>query len=199
MTLEEDSTTDDEDGSSLDELSTDEEDSTGFVSLLLDSTGLSELDDSSVFTELEDASVLFELEETSVFAELEDKTFLELEDISPLPLLLDSTLPELDENFPSLEELPPTAFSLDEDSLSLLDVNNKADPSLLSTTSSEVLDVISSTGLVEDSVSPPHPTNDMHVAPANRQRMIALKAEKRLGRERRIWVVILLILNKLLF
>jgi hypothetical protein len=116
-----------------------------------------------------------------------------------LSLLLDSTFPELDEDFSLLEELQPTAFSLDEDSLSLLDVNNKADPSLLSTTPSEELDVISSTGLVEDSVSPPHPTNDMHVAPASRQRMIVLKAEKRLGREGRIWVVILLILNKLLF
>jgi hypothetical protein len=116
-----------------------------------------------------------------------------------LPLLLDSTLPELDEDFSPLEELPSIAFSLDEDSLSLLDVNNKADPSLLSTTSLEVLDVISSTGLVEDSVSPPHPTNDMHVAPASRQRMIVLKAEKRHRRVITHVVVILLTLHTLLF
>ncbi|WP_073321403.1 hypothetical protein [Fibrobacter sp. UWOV1] len=140
-----------------------------------------------------------ELEESSTFAELLPAAPSLDDDFSPLSLLLDSTFPELDEFFPSLEELTSIAFSLDEDSLSLLDVNNKADPSLLSTTSLEVLDVISSTGLVEDSVSPPHPTNDMHVAPASRQRMIVLKAEKRLGRERWIWVVILLILNKLLF
>jgi hypothetical protein len=169
------------------------------LSELDDSSGIFELEDSSVLVELDEASILVELEETSVFAELDDSTFWELEDLSPLPLLLDSTLPELDEDFSPLEELTSIAFSLDEDSLSLLDVNNKADPSLLSTTPSEVLDVISSTGLVEDSVSPPHPTNDMHVTPASRQRMIVLKAEKRLGREGRIWVVILLILNKLLF
>ena len=176
MTLEEDSFMDDEDDFLLDELSTDEEDSDTLEELFSD-------EDDSATTSEELLSAAFSLNE----------------DFSPLSLLLDSTLPELDEDFSPLEELTSITFSLDEDSLSLLDVNNKADPSLLSTTSLEVLDVISSMGLVEDSVSPPHPTNDMHVAPASRQRMIVLKAEKRLGRERWIWVVILLILNKLLF
>lgn len=106
-----------------DELISDEEDSTGFVSLLLDSTSLSELDDSSgvlelddssVLAELEDSLFLVELEETSASDERDDSTFVELEDLSSL-LLLDSTFPELDEAFPSLEELPLTAFSLDED------------------------------------------------------------------------------------
>ncbi len=110
-TLEEDSTTDDEDGSSLDELSTDEEDSVTLEELF------SEEDDPATTSE----------ELLPAAPSLDD-------DFSPLPLLLDSTFPELDEFFPSLEELPSTAFSLDEDSLSLLDVNNKADPSLLSTT-----------------------------------------------------------------
>ncbi|MDY6386846.1 MAG: hypothetical protein SPL21_05155 [Fibrobacter sp.] len=106
---------DDSSGLILDELISDEEDSAGFVSLLLDSTGLSELDDLSSIFELEDSSVFTELDDPSVFAELEDSTFRELDDFSSLPLLLDSTFPELDEAFPSLEELPPTAFSLDED------------------------------------------------------------------------------------
>jgi hypothetical protein len=79
---------------------------------------------------------------------------------------------------------------LEEDPCSLLDVNKNAYPSLLSITSSELLDVISPIGLVEDSVSPPHPTNDMHADPASRQRMIALKAEKRRKQEGRVWVVI---------
>jgi hypothetical protein len=93
---------DDEDsaGFTLDELSTDEDDSIGFVSLLLDSTGLSELDDSSgifelddssVFTELEDPSVLIELEEMSFFSELDDSA--ELDD--------SSTVTELDTPDPS--------------------------------------------------------------------------------------------------
>ena len=87
------------------ELLSDEDVSTGFVSLLLVSMDLPELDDSFVFAELE---------ETSAFDELDDSIFLELEDFSPLPLL-DSTFPELDEVFSLLEELPSTAFSLDED------------------------------------------------------------------------------------
>ncbi|MBO7414111.1 MAG: hypothetical protein J6U20_10720 [Fibrobacter sp.] len=103
---------DDSSGFTLEELISDEDD---FSLLLLDSTGLSELDDSSVFTELEDSLFLVELEEASAFDELDDSIFLELEDFSPLPLLLDPTFPELDEAFPSLEELPSTAFSLDED------------------------------------------------------------------------------------
>ena len=74
---------------SLDELLSDEDVSTGFVSLLLVSTCLLELDDSSVFTELEDSLFLVELEETSAFDELDDSIFLELEDFSPLPLLDD--------------------------------------------------------------------------------------------------------------
>ena len=91
-TLEEDSTTDDEDGSSLDELSTDEENSATLEELF------SEEDDSATTSE----------ELLPAAPSLDD-------DFSPLPLLLDSTFPELDEVFPSLEELPPTAFSLDED------------------------------------------------------------------------------------
>ncbi|MDY6283641.1 MAG: hypothetical protein SPL19_05480 [Fibrobacter sp.] len=112
---------DDSSGLILDELISDEEDSAGFVSLLLDSTGLSELDDLSSIFELEDSSVFTELDAPSVFAELEDKTFLELDEFSPSSLLLDSTLPELDEAFPSLEELPSTAFSLDEDPSNIAD------------------------------------------------------------------------------
>ena len=91
-TLEEDSTTDDEDGSSLDELSTDEEDSAMLEELF------SEDDDPATTSE----------ELLPAAPSLDD-------DFSPLPLLLDSTFPELDEAFPSLEELPSTAFSLDED------------------------------------------------------------------------------------
>ncbi len=90
--LEENSTTDDEDGTSLDELSTDEEDSATLEELFSDE------DDSATTSE----------ELLPAAPSLDD-------DFSPLPLLLDSTLPELDEAFPSLEELPPTAFSLDED------------------------------------------------------------------------------------
>jgi hypothetical protein len=126
----------------------------------------------------------------------------------------DSALSEEDDSATTSEELLTAATSLEEDCTllldsfgaileedpcSLLDVNKNAYPSLLSITSSELLDVISPMGLVEDSVSLPHPTNDMHAAPASRQRMIALKAENRLERERRIWVVILLILHALLF
>jgi hypothetical protein len=126
----------------------------------------------------------------------------------------DSALSEEDDSATTSEELLTAATSLEEDCTllldsfgvileedpcSLLDVNKNAYPSLLSITSSELLDVISPMGLVEDSVSLPHPTNDMHAAPASRQRMIALKAENRLGRERRIWVAILLILHALLF
>jgi hypothetical protein len=78
--------TDDEDsvGFTLDELSTDDDDSIGFVSLLLDSTGLSELDDSSGIFELEDSSVLVELEEPSFFIELDDSsTVTELDTPDP--------------------------------------------------------------------------------------------------------------------
>lgn len=90
--LEEDSTTDDEDGTSLDELLTDEEDSATLEELF------SEEDDPATTSE-----------ELLPAAPSLD------EDFSPLPLLLDSTFPELDEAFPSLEELPSTAFSFDED------------------------------------------------------------------------------------
>jgi hypothetical protein len=91
-TLEEDSTTDDEDGTSLDELSTDEEDSATLE---------------EPFSEEDDPTTTSE-ELLPAAPSLDD-------DFSPLPLLLDSTFPELDEAFPSLEELPSTAFSLDED------------------------------------------------------------------------------------
>ncbi|MCQ2063405.1 MAG: hypothetical protein MJY99_08745 [Fibrobacter sp.] len=96
--LEEDSTTDDEDGTSLDELLTDEEDSATLKELF------SEEDDPTTTSE----------ELLPAAPSLDD-------DFSPLPLLLDSTLPELDEDFSSLEELPSTAFSLDEDSFGSAD------------------------------------------------------------------------------
>ena len=195
-TFEEDSTTDDEDGSSLDELSTDEEDSSMLEELVseedifsansvsielledvaeLEDTGLSEEDDSATISKelltaatslKEDCTLLLDSFVTTLEEDPFDSLWVTLDD----ELLSGSTLLELDENFP-----------------------------IPSITSSELLDVISPIGLVEDSVSPPHPTNDMHAAPASRQRMIALKAEKRLGQERRIWVVILLILHALLF
>ena len=93
FTLDELSDDDDSAGFTLEELISDEDD---FALLLLDSTGLSELDDSSgvfelddsfTFTELEEFSILVELEEASV--ELDDSTFLELEDFSSLALLLE--------------------------------------------------------------------------------------------------------------
>jgi hypothetical protein len=77
---------DDSSGFILDELISDEEDSANFTLdelisdeddfaiLLLDSTGLSELDDSSGIFELEDSSVLVELEEPSFFIELDDSS-----------------------------------------------------------------------------------------------------------------------------
>jgi len=84
------------------ELLSDEDVSTGFVSLLHVSTDFAELDDlleledtsfllllDSTLPELEDSMFLAELEESSFFFELDDSTFFELEDFSSLALLLE--------------------------------------------------------------------------------------------------------------
>jgi hypothetical protein len=127
---------DDEDWTILDELFSDEDVSTGFVSLLLDSTGLSEL---------EELSILVELEESSFFFELDDSTFLELEDTSFL-LLLDSTLPELEDSL-FLVELEEASVELDDSTF--LELEDFSSLALL-------LEIASSFSLDEDtSVSMP--------------------------------------------
>ena len=106
LMLDELSDDDDSAGFTLEELISDEDD---FALLLLDST-LLELDDSFTFTELEELSILVELEDTSVFDELDDSTFLELEDFSELDganalSLEDNSVTLLDDSASLTEEL----------------------------------------------------------------------------------------------